>query len=88
MRLVETIQGMGGWEIKESDREVNSTMMYCKKCYKYHCSQYKKKKRISRKNNSSISCGALAKRAESHTITSKWALQSDTPRFKFFLLHL
>jgi hypothetical protein len=44
MRLVETIQGMGGWEIKESDREVNSTMMYCKKCYKYHCSQYKKKK--------------------------------------------
>jgi hypothetical protein len=31
MRPVETITGMGGGEIKENVRGVNSTMIYCKK---------------------------------------------------------
>jgi hypothetical protein len=30
VRPVETIPGMGGGEIKENGREVNSTMTYCK----------------------------------------------------------
>jgi hypothetical protein len=34
MRPVESIPGMGG-ELKESDGEVNSTMIYCKKFCKY-----------------------------------------------------
>jgi hypothetical protein len=29
MRPVATIPGMGGWEIKENDGGVNSTMIYC-----------------------------------------------------------
>jgi hypothetical protein len=36
MRLVETIPGMGGREIKENDRGVNSTIIYCKNFCKCH----------------------------------------------------
>jgi hypothetical protein len=36
MRPVETVPGMGEGRIKENDRWVNSTMIYCKIFYKIH----------------------------------------------------